>query len=189
MKSAIIIDIIGWSGIILWITLSVSFAWNFDGARFQAVGVIGISAAIVYFVMQRHAVSSPYGAVEIDLCRDKRIDLTADMALKAHAKISLLAKDLEREALIAGRTVPPVVAAFSTGPLSELADIIAQDPEKKHNAMVELAVNRQEADKAIEVARRRSEVLQAIVVVLGTLQSGLGDMFVSGPLLNWLGEQ
>lgn len=181
MKRDIIVDLLGWSGILLWLGLSTYFAWGYDGTRFQAVGVVGISAAIAYFVMQRHAVPYPYGALDLGYWRDKRISQAVDAALRAHAYISLLAKDLEGEALNAGRKVPPSIAAFAAIPIEHLASVITRDPDHDHQAMCDLIEGQKRANEEVNLVRRRSEMLQAFVVVLGTLQSGMGSLLFAGP--------
>lgn len=181
MKSGTIVDLLGWSGILLWLGLSTYFAWSADGAKFQAVGVVGISAAITYFVMQRHAAPYPEGALELDLWRDKRISQAADAALRAHAHISILAKAIENDARNEGRQVSSAIAELAAVPIEHSESVISRDPEYDHEHLHEAADGQKSANEAVNLARRRSEILQAVVVVLGTLQSGLGSLLFSGP--------
>lgn len=175
-----IVDFLGRSVILAWLGLSAYFAWRGDGTRFQAVGVVGISAAITYFVMQRHSAPYPYGQLELALWRDKNTSQAMDTALRAHAHIGLIARDLAKESLSAGREVPPAIAAFAAVPIEHTASIISRDPEREFPLMHELSENQIRANDAVNLTRRRSEILQAIVVVLATLQSGLGSLLFAG---------
>lgn len=180
MKSGAAVDLFGWSGILLWLGLSAYFARFANGAYFQAVGVVGISSAIAYFVMQRHAAPYPDGALALDLWRDKRISQAADAALRAHAHVSLLAKAIENEALSEGRRVSPAIAALAEVPFEHCSSIITRNPEHDHPSLSGAFDAQKNANEVVNLARRRSEILQAVVVVLGTLQSGLGSLLFAG---------
>lgn len=181
MRPSFIVDLLGWSGILLWLGLSTYFAWNGNGASFQAVGVVGISAAITYFVMQRHAVPYPDGLIELDRWRDKRISQAVDAALRVHAHISLIAKALENEAQKEGRQVLPTIAALAGVPIEHSANVITRDPDDDHQSLSDAMEGQKSANDLVNLTRRRSEMLQAIVVVLGTLQSGLGSLLFAAP--------
>ncbi|MFN4202833.1 MAG: hypothetical protein ACK4GM_07260 [Tabrizicola sp.] len=172
------VDLLGWAVILLWLGLSAYFFWNADPVAFQAVGVIGISAGVGYFVFQRHAVPHPYGTLEIESLTFEKINLCNEAALRALAHTAIIAKAIVDDAQKRGEPVSQAIVELASvkGPnISSVPSSIADLVNDRQRAALR---DRLVANDLVLRARRNSEILQASVVILGTLQSGLGSYFV-----------
>jgi hypothetical protein len=169
-----LVDVLGWVAIFLWLGLSAYFFWIDNSSAFQAVGVVGIAAGVGYFAMQRHATSHPYGALEIESIMSERINLASDSGTRACAHVSILAKALVAEATRRGEQANTAILELASVPDDHLAETLSRNADQANKIQREILVDKLAANKLVEHARRNSEVLQAVVVVVGTLQSGLG---------------
>jgi hypothetical protein len=172
------VDAIGWSSILLWIVLSVCFAWSGNSSAFQAVGVVGIAGDVGYFAMQHHATPHAIGSLEIENILSARIFLASDAGARALAYVSILAKEIVSSSNSRGETVHPTLVALSQVTDAHNLHVLSQDPEANFEREKAILVERMAANKVVEKGRRNSEVLQAFVVVVATLQSGLGGYLV-----------
>ncbi len=168
------VDVLGWSAILLWLALSAWYALALNGSAFQSVGVVGISAGISYFTLQRHATPHPYGALEIESILSERVNLASDAGTRALAHVCILAKALVAEAARRGEQANAAIMELASVPNDHLAATLSRDWDQANNRQREILADKMAANKLVERARRNSEILQAIVVVVGTLQSGLG---------------
>lgn len=168
------VDVIGWAAILLWLVLSAYFFWIGNPSVFQAVGVVGIAAGVGYFAMQRHATPHPYGAQEIESILSERVNLASDAGTRACAYVSLLAKALVADATGRGEQANPALLELASVPDDHLAETLSRDVDQANKRQREILVESMAANKLVERARRNSEILQAVVVVVATLQSGLG---------------
>ena len=173
-----IVDLLGWSAILLWIALSANFAFSLNGSAFQAVGVVGIAAGVGYFAMQRHATPHPYGALEIENLLSNRITLATDAGTRAMAVATILAKEMTTKAISRGEQTNETIANLSMIDDNHVAKMLARNPDNEIERQEEIHVEKLVANVLVLRARRNSEVLQAIVVVAGTLQSGLGGYLI-----------
>ena len=173
-----IVDVLGWSAILLWLALSAKFAFALNGSAFQAVGVVGIAAGVSYFAMQRHATPHPYGALEIENLLSNRITLADDAGSRAIALATILAKEMTANAISRGEQTNEAIVNLSMIDDNHVAKMLARNPENEIERQEEIHVDKLAANVLVLRAKRNSEVLQAIVVVIGTLQSGLGSYLI-----------
>ena len=178
------VDVISWGAILVWIFLSAFFAWTDNGSAFQAVGVVGIAAGVSYFAMQRHGTPHAYGSLEIENILSDKVSLAADAGIRALAYSSILAKELVLSAKARGETSHPNLIALSQVEDAHNADVLSRNPDANIEREKQILVERLAANKAVHQARRNSEMLQAVIVVIATLQSGLG-----GYLIEFLGKR
>ncbi len=175
----VFIDILGWSWILLWLGLSTFFFWVGNGDSFQAVGVVGISGAVAYYAAQRHATPKPIGMIESQLLLNRRLNQISDAVGVASANIALLAKSVRKSTLEQGQEVDSIVESLS-GVRHEVIEKSLEGTAREFDPLFEgNALEQRLTELMVQKARRNSELLQAIVVVLGTLQSGLGGSFVN----------
>jgi hypothetical protein len=172
------VDVLGWAAILLWLVLSAYFCWTGNPPAFQAVGVVGIAAGVGYFAMQRHATPHPYGALEIESILSERVNLASDAGNRACAHVSLLAKALAADATRRGEKVSAAILELASVQEDHLAATLSRDVDEANKRQREILADSMAANKLVERARRNSEVLQATVVVVATLQSGLGAYFL-----------
>ncbi len=158
----------------LWLVLSVYCFWVGNPSAFQAVGVVGIAAGVGYFAMQRHATPHPYGALEIESILSERVNLASDLGARARSEVSVLAKVLVAEATRRGEQANRDLLELASDPDDHLAATLSRDVNQDNRRQREILVESMAANKLVERARRNSEILQAVVVVEATLQSGLG---------------
>ncbi len=173
-----IVDFLGWSAILLWLALSANFAFSLNGSAFQAVGVVGIAAGVGYFALQRHATPHPSGSLEIESLLSNRITLATDAGTRAMAFVTILAKEITVKANSRGEQTNEAIANLSIIDDTYVSRFLSRDPEEEIKRQEEILVGSLAANKLVLKARRNSEVLQAIVVVVGTLQSGLGSYLI-----------
>jgi hypothetical protein len=173
-----LVDVLGWTAILLWIALSAYFFWTGNPSAFQAVGVVGIAAGVGYFALQRHATPHPYGALEIDSILSERLNLASDTSVRAMAHVSILAKVLVADADRRGEQASPAIVGLASVRDDHITTTLSQDVNQANTHQREILAERLAANKLVERAGRKSEVSQAVVVVVGTLQSGLGAYLV-----------
>jgi hypothetical protein len=173
-----LVDVLGWAAILLWLALSAYFFWTGNPSAFQAVGVVGIAAGVGYFAMQRHATPHPYGALEIESILNERVNLASDASVRALAHVSSLAKVLVADAARRGEQASPTLSALASVPDEHVATTLSRDADHANIQQREILAERLAANKLVERTRRNSEILQAVVVVVATLQSGLGAYLV-----------
>ena len=173
-----IVDLVGWLAILLWIALSAYFAIALNGSAFQAVGVVGIAAGVGYFAMQRHATPHPYGALEIENLLSNRIALASDAGTRALAFATILAKEMTAKADSRSEQTNAAIVDLSMIDDDHVARMLARDPDNEIERQEKIHVEKLAANVLVLRARRNGEVLQAIVVVVATLQSGLGSYLV-----------
>ena len=172
------VDLIGWAAILLWVALSSYFFWAGDGPKFQAVGVVGIAAGISYFAMQHHSTPHAYGALEMESLLSERVSLASDAGVRALAHATIIAKALVSDANKRGEEPNPAVVALASVPDEHLSATLANNPDEHAERQRQILGKRLTADDLVVRARRNSEVLQAVVVVVATLQSGLGAYLI-----------
>ena len=148
------------------------------GQEFQAVGVVGIAAGVGYFASQRHASPYPYGAIKIESWQGKRLLQVEHAALRALAHESVIAKFLYGNAGQFNTELPASIVALAQVPDAHNQGILDMSPSSNLNQIEKMMEAKLIANTGVNRARRNSEVLQAFVVVLGTLQSGLGTYLI-----------
>ena len=173
-----IVDLLGWSATLLWLALSVNFAFALNGSAFQSVGVVGIAAGVGYFAMQRHATPHPYGALEIENLLSNRITLATDAGTRAMAFATILAKEITAKANSRGEQTNKDIVNLSMIDDTHVATMLSRNPENEIERQEAIHVESLAANALVLKSRRNSEVFQAIVVVVGTLQSGLGSYLI-----------
>lgn len=168
------VDVLGWAAILLWLSLSGYFFWVGNPSAFQAVGVVGIAAGVGYFAMQHHATPHPYGALEIESVLSERVNLASDAGTRACAHVSILAKALVSDANRRGEQPNAAILELASVPDEHLAATLSRDVDQANARQRKILADGLAANKLVERAKRNGEILQAIVVVVATLQSGLG---------------
>lgn len=168
------VDLLAWSGIIAWILASY-FAFSAgNGVLFQAYGAFGISLGVAYFVIQRHAVPHPYGALENEQIDNKRLGQNESNIRLAQAQITLLAKALFIAAKSRNEPVSSIIEALAK-PEKESIEKLLEVPSKEIEDRIEnIFEERKLANESVLKTRRAAEIVQATIVILGTLQSGFG---------------
>lgn len=175
MGKAWFIDCLGWSGIFAWIGISIYSAVQGASDQFQASGSIGIAVAVGYFVMQRHANPIPTSVSQSIGILTRHNALNSDAIAKAFAQIALLAKALEFEAKKRGDSVSSTISELAKVPFDHVSEQIQRDP---HAYDHEIEANTNDliaSSQRVASGLRKSEGLQAGVVILGTIQSGFGS--------------
>ena len=172
------VDLIGWAAIILWLALSYYFLAAGDGPKFQSVGVVGIAAGIGYFAMQRHSTPHPYGALEIESQFSERIAIASHAGSQALAHATIIAKALVVDAANRGEQPNPVFVALAAIPDEHLKATMNANPYEHSEDQRQILAERLIANDSVIRARRISEFFQAFVVIVATLQSGLGAYFI-----------
>jgi hypothetical protein len=171
-------DVLGWAAILIWLALSAYFFLTGNPSAFQAVGVVGIASGVGYFAMQRHATPHPFGTLEIESILSERVNLASDASVRALAQISILAKVLVNDAIRKGEQASPVLTQLASVPDDHIATMLSRDVDQANTKQSEIRNKRVAANKLVERTRRNSEILQAVIVVVATLQSGLGAYLV-----------
>lgn len=179
MGKAWVIDCLGWSGILAWIGLSIYSAHQGASDLFQAAGSIGIAVAVGYFVMKRHADPIPTSVSKSIGRLSKHNARNSDAIAKAFAQIALLAKAVEFEAKERGDRVSLTISELAKVPLDHVSEQIQRDPNV-YDHVIEANTNDLIASsQQVASGLRKSEVLQASVVILGTIQSGFGPYILN----------
>ncbi|MFV1593554.1 hypothetical protein VWZ88_13945 [Phaeobacter sp. JH20_36] len=145
---------------------------------FQSVGVVGIAAGVGYFVMQQQATPHPVGAIERSALHSKTLVLTGDAAGRALANTSILAKAMKEDAEEQGKRVSHLVGSIASIPDEHLRRMVASGCAELTEKIDENCDDMLEADNLVRSQSRKSELLQAVVVIVGTLQSGLGSLLI-----------
>ena len=173
MKSRLV-DLLGWTAILFWLVLSGHYAMVHDAEMFQAVGVVGISAAVGYFVLQRHATPHPVGAIESNALLQKQVIQASDGAGRALAYTALLARAMLKDAEDNGRKIPLTIHRLASVSDDHIESIISPEQNSYEQQVEKVRTLQLDANDQVNRTRRSSELFQAFVVILGTLQSGLG---------------
>jgi len=105
--------------------------------------------------------------------------LNSDAIAKTFAQIALLAKALETEAQRNGDTVSPTISALASVPSEHVSQAL-QESAHDYDASIEASTSATiDTSFRVEAGLRKSEIIQASVVILGTIQSGFGAMFLT----------
>lgn len=167
-------DITGWSLIAFWLLVSACAIGIGNWAFFQSAGALGICAGVIYFIVQRHADPYPHGAIESQTMQIRQVQTATDAALVANANVSLLAKILVEKAQASGETVSSSLAALGSVPMEDIERQLASRVGDWTSRIDAVETQSLMANASVNAARRKSEIWQAVVVVVGTLQGGFG---------------
>jgi hypothetical protein len=145
---------------------------------FQSIGVVGIAAGVGYFVLQRHATPHPVGAIEFDTIVQKQLVDLSDAVERSLAHNALLAKAIVQQSEREGREPSSVISRLADVPIEHLDRTLTGDSDELAQELDAIEAKQLSANAYVLQTRRAAEILQASVVILGTLQSGLGGILV-----------
>ena len=174
-----LVDLCGWATILSWIALSVYFATMGDGESFQRIGALGISSGVFYFILQRHGNPAPYGLHQHNAQLQKQLLQNAKAIGVALANTAILAKAFVAQAEREQRDVAEPFRALSDVALEDIERALQNDTSSFEEEIDDIVSDQEIADWAVSRARRSGEILQAFVVIIGTLQTGFGDSLVN----------
>lgn len=170
------VDIFCWALILTWLVGSIYCGVIGETDLFQRLGSLGVAVAVLYFALQKHGVRVPPGFREANELTQKQIEFSNRVADATIAKTTLLAKALVHQAEQTGTVAYPKVIPLSRVAFDEaLLRAPFEDFETKRNDVTKAQID---ADKLVARNLRTSEMFQAIVVILGTIQWGFGDLLV-----------
>lgn len=171
-------------GLFVWLSLSILFAIEGNGSTFQRLGALLVAIVGIYYAIVPHVPSLPPGAIQIDALATKQTKRTSDMTALLHDRLGFLANDIQDVLVKNGKAVPQTV--------SDLAETVTREGFKPLD-MNEFETVIAEADRVAEqrlaaetfVARTNSIRMrtQAVMLSIGTLQWGFGDMLFEGVCL------
>ena len=173
-----VVDFIGWLAIFFWLAVSGFGFYVYDAALFQNAGCIGVAAAVAYFGLQRHAIPLSAGVREELTWMNARLNLLQAEILQINGRHAILARSLALESERSGKAEGSVFRALADIPSSDIAAAVSASPASANLALLGISRGQRGADMAVRDARRKSETVQLLVVVLATLQSGLGGYLV-----------
>jgi hypothetical protein len=158
--------------------LSAHAAWVHSPEAFQNFGAIGVATAVAYFGLQRHATSYPVGNLETLMLLQRRLNLLEAAAQRQSARFAILVKALREQAKSAGNDPLLELIALDTVDLPYIEEGLRASPDQADARLFETTRKQLQAEEQVSLARSRAEKLQLLVVVLATLQSGLGASIV-----------
>lgn len=172
-----IIDFVGFVVLLVWVGLSAFFAWSSNGDFFSRMGAAGAAYAVAYFALLRHGEIVPNTLVA-QLREMRRMqNFHSENIHKSYRNSALVAVDLDKtrkeiglEPTLFGQSMKQAFALSSKNEDSSAASLDSK--------FLELDSATDTANARVKSVRQRSETLQAIVLVLSTLQWGFGDLLV-----------
>jgi hypothetical protein len=171
-------DVLGWSAILSWLAVSAYFAAIGHGEMFQRIGAVGICAGVGYFAMVRWPVAQPPRALEISAYHQGQILALAESGaivrnqIKALSKAVVVLNDKQRA------ETEETISLAAQVPSEDLGKYQARIA-KQRDHLERLTQASLEADGTVASVNRSGVKLQAIVVIVATLQSGFGSLFFS----------
>ncbi|GHE86769.1 hypothetical protein GCM10016455_03050 [Aliiroseovarius zhejiangensis] len=139
---------------------------------------MGIAVAVLYFVLQEHGTSAVPGQRDESTLTQKQILSLSEGIEVANAKNALLAKVLASQIRESGETPNPVIEELANVPHGKSESAFNRDLEATKRDLDAVGEQQKNADAWVSRTLRASEVMQAAVVILGTLQTGFGDLII-----------
>jgi hypothetical protein len=172
------VDFIGWAAIGLWIAMSIVFALAGNGDLFQRVGTLGIAAGVGYFAAIKWPTQSPVQYHASKAMTQAQILGLAKAVAVANNNVGLIARSIKLSDEREGKE--------TLGSVSLLAAVDLVDLAKYDNRLDEQDARLDEILEASEKAETSASrvlasgvKLQAIVVVIATLQTGFVSLLFS----------
>ena len=170
-----VIDVFGWASIIAWLGFSAYFAWSENGDMFQRAGTLGIVAGVGYFAAVKWPATAPIGYHQSKTITQSQVISLAQGLAVANENTRILAAALAQMREREGKDVLEPIKALATLPAADMQkyDARQRDQDAKFDQLLAQA---EDADRIADKVSRSGVRLQAIVVILGTLQSGFGSL-------------
>ena len=177
----ILIDIVGVSAILFWFGLSIYFFSNGESTLFQSSGAIGVAAAIGYFALQRHSLPHPPGLLDRLNAIELNLNLVSVEQQRQNGRSAMLAYGVQSEFERLGCQVSPVIGSLANVDPNIVQKSVLMKFDDVEEKLKGFHQSQVAADKFVRRTHWNAEVLQLLVVILATLQSGLGAFAVA----NW----
>lgn len=177
MKSMNLLDLFWAIGLVAWFCVSIYCLVSGNSDLFPRMGAVLVAIAVGYFALMPALDPQPYGLPELTHIITKRINLNEAAAYTALDDVSILAASTKKALDDVNISYPNRIV--------ELADLVNKKPaEQNHLARLEentqkshaVSLASETAGKAVARQREQSQRVQAIMVVIGTLQWGFGDL-------------
>ena len=179
MGRSYLVDGLAWFAILSWIGSSIYLAANGYPDMFQRFGAFGIVIGVIYYAVVPPPVVHPVGHIEAQAWRDKTAIEVFNGVAVANMNVSLLAASLQKKIEDEGKDAPQSIVALAK-PARDLtvAGKSYPEPINRDSEIDTNSADMDAADKNAASVERTRFLTQAILVVVGTLQSGFGSMFV-----------
>jgi hypothetical protein len=185
MGKAVFIDVCGLGAILLWICISILQAYWGNGPMFERLGAFGTATAVGYFALIRHSLPYPVGLHERLFWLQKTTNLQADSILIALNNGTRLAAILKSHIEQTGGIPDQVISNLAA--IGQVKHELVKSMERADASgasMIEtwdakaswLMSQSLLADKVVSEVATRSGNLQAIVLVVATIQWGFGSL-------------
>lgn len=164
-------------GCIIWLALTVIAAGGGDGDMFQRLGALLVAIVGAYYLFVPHVQQLPVGQIENDVLNSKQTKLTSDMVALAHERIALVATELKAEMIARGQVVPIHISRIAAIVEKEGFKEIDLNGLEEVSATADVVANQRfDAEKQITKVNLTRSRTQAVMLSLGTIQWGFGDL-------------
>lgn len=175
-----IVDALGLGACALWLGLSAAAIWHGDAQMFARLGALGTAAAVGYFAMIKHSLPYPVGLHDKLHIVNARLNDEAEAVRVSLQNTTLLALGLRDLHEKTKNPVPGYVSELADERLIEHAKKCGPFPvEQWETKGAQLVEASKAADELVTHVAFRAGKLQALVVVVATLQWGFGDCAVN----------
>ncbi len=171
-------------GCIIWLALTITAAGGGDGDMFQRLGALLVAIVGAYYLMVPHVQQLPIGQIESDALASKQTKLTSDMVALAHERIALIASELKADIVARGQAVPIHISKIaSIVEMESFKEIDLNGLEKVAETADAVAIQRFDAETQITKVNLTRSRTQAVMLSVGTIQWGFGDLLFGGGCL------
>lgn len=175
-------DLLAWAAITAWVSSSGYAYCMGNDDIFQRLGALGIVFGVLYYIASPPPSLHPLGAIKSGAATQKTILIASDAALNANTNVAILAASLCKMLESEGKDVPGSILALAQPVLRGSVVVGTQGLHGQFASNIEeLATAQLAADTQAARVERIRAVTQAVLVVVGTLQSGFGSLLVVAP--------
>jgi hypothetical protein len=173
-------DRVAWLGFAVWIVCSAYFAISGDANMFGRMGAVAVAVAAAYYVAINLPTPAPIGQIELNNLNHLRYLYVSRSLLRGRFNQTYLSRVLVRELEVRGEAVPEYLRSLASIEIdkmtSPLGDEHWNELEAKNSS---INADVLAADALVKKVVRFSTIFQTVVIFIGNIQWGFGDLLVN----------